>query len=287
MKVKVAFLLLASIIYGGCRTPAPGGGQSTPEATGRAKEAAIILPSPAPSPPPAGPTPDPVPVAGPRETPPAAAPRVCSPIEGLSVDQLPDTIFNPFHPPARAGSDDPHHGVDFAVVGENRVAQAGREVQAVLTGRVASVIVDRFPYGNAVIIESPLEELDPALQMELPAPAPLAGLSAALFCPVTETAPLLSAGTNSLYLLYAHLQEASRLQPGETVNCGEPVGAIGDSGNAYNPHLHLETRIGPAGAYFSSLAHYTNSASTEEMSNYCTWRISGWFQMVDPMLLLK
>jgi hypothetical protein len=45
-------------------------------------------------------------------------------------------------------------------------------------------------------------------------------------------------------------------------------------------------RLGPAGVRFSSLAHYDASATIEEMFNYCTWRVSGLFQLVDPMLLL-
>jgi hypothetical protein len=61
---------------------------------------------------------------------------------------------------------------------------------------------------------------------------------------------------------------------------------VGDSGNALNPHLHLETRVGPAGARFSSLAHYDASASLEEMDNYCAWRVSGWFVLLDPLQLL-
>jgi murein DD-endopeptidase MepM/ murein hydrolase activator NlpD len=74
------------------------------------------------------------------------------------------------------------------------------------------------------------------------------------------------------------------LQPGAEVSCGEKLGAIGSSGNALNPHLHLEARAGPAGADFASMAHYDASASPAEMRAYCDWRVSGLFQLIDPML---
>ncbi len=72
----------------------------------------------------------------------------------------------------------------------------------------------------------------------------------------------------------------------ENISCGQTLGAVGSSGNALNPHLHLEVRIGPSGARFSSLAHYLPSASEEEMGNYCLWRVSGYFQVIDPLTVL-
>jgi murein DD-endopeptidase MepM/ murein hydrolase activator NlpD len=41
--------------------------------------------------------------------------------------------------------------------------------------------------------------------------------------------------------LYAHLLEAS-VNPGERVGTGQPLGLVGQSGNASGPHLHLELR---------------------------------------------
>jgi hypothetical protein len=34
------------------------------------------------------------------------------------------------------------------------------------------------------------------------------------------------------------------------------------------------------------MAHYDNTAQTEEMGNYCMWRVSDVFQLVDPLRLL-
>lgn len=40
---------------------------------------------------------------------------------------------------------------------------------------------------------------------------------------------------------YAH-QETSSVMPGQTVEVGHPIGAVGSSGNSSGPHVHLEVR---------------------------------------------
>lgn len=215
------------------------------------------------------------------------SPRVCSPLEGVELNDLSNHIVNPFNPP-KLGSDDPHQGVDLAdLIPGSGVARAGLGVRAVLAGRVASVIRDRFPYGNAILIETPLEGIPlgwlDALQMPTPAPTLIA--RSALTCPTPQAPPTWNLARRSLYLLYAHMQQAPELPREITVSCGEVLGAVGSSGNALNPHLHLEARVGPAGANFASMAHYDTSASPEEMRAYCDWRVSGLFQLIDPMRL--
>ena len=42
-----------------------------------------------------------------------------------------------------------------------------------------------------------------------------------------------------VYTLYAHLASAS-VAPGDRVTAGEPIGAVGHTGNASGPHLHFE-----------------------------------------------
>jgi len=143
------------------------------------------------------------------------------------------------------------------------------------------VTADRFPYGNAVLIESPLfysasYTLSPFLPIT-PSPSPLT-------CPGTTTFSW-SEGNQSVYILYAHMRSTDGLQIGDEVGCGQPLGEIGDTGNALNPHIHLEMRIGPADAAFESMAHYTGSASPAEMDAYCAWRVSGAFQVQDPGVL--
>ena len=74
---------------------------------------------------------------------------------------------------------------------------------------------------------------------------------------------------------------------GDRVACGAQIGVVGQSGNALNPHLHLEARVGPANARFNGLAHYETRATPEEMWSYCMWRVSGVFQLMDPATLFN
>lgn len=167
------------------------------------------------------------------------------------------------------------------------IALSGHTVQAVLAGRTAAVVQGRFPYGNAVLIETPLEELPSgeAEKLAFPTLAPTIQPLAALTCPTSEP-PEWDFNRHSIYILYAHMKDPPELEVGEAVACGQEIGVVGESGNALNPHLHLEARMGPSGATFESMAHYDASASPEEMANYCTWRVRGVFQMFDPMQLL-
>ncbi|HVN53710.1 MAG TPA: M23 family metallopeptidase [Anaerolineaceae bacterium] len=220
---------------------------------------------------------------------PAPAIQVCSPLADYSLGQIPGLVTNPYHPPP-PGSDNPHEGVDLSVLQPGtRVALAGAPVQAALAGTVAAAIQDRFPYGNALIIETPLDGLPadwPGLAV-LPTPAPTLPFNGPLTCPDVDLHLALDPQQRSLYLVYAHLQAAPTLQAGDRVACAQPLGKIGASGNALNPHLHLEARVGPSGARFASLAHYDPGASPAEMATYCAWRVSNAFQLVDPLLIVK
>ncbi len=215
--------------------------------------------------------------------------EICSPLEDISLAELPqpDLLKNPFQPP-RPGMDDGHHGVDFAYWSRGeRKTMLGLPVLSVLAGQVAGIILNRQPYGYAIIIETPLDGFPAAgpVNVNLPTPAPTVQPASSLFCPTGS--PVSTGGPNrSLYLLYAHLNKAPSVTAGEQVQCGQPMGEIGTTGKSVNPHLHLETRIGPAGSIFPAVAHYENDASPEEMQAYCTWRVSGLFQMFDPLSLL-
>lgn len=269
-----------------CQASAPTPtGLSAPATQPAASETATATLSPSLT---ASPTSAPSATAIPSATPePSTIPslQLCSPLQEIAWAELPGVISNPFHPP-RAGSDDPHQAVDFADIGADGYALTGRGVQAVLEGQVAAVIMERFPYGNALLVESPLEGL-PAewlAGLSLPTPAPTLAVIPALTCPPGE--PLAyDPEERSLYLLYAHLEAPPEFEPGQAVGCGQALGKVGMSGNALNPHLHLEVRVGPAGARLESMAHYDTSAVAQEMANYCTWRVSGLFQLVDPMRL--
>ncbi len=214
---------------------------------------------------------------------------ICSLVNGIPVQDLPSLIVNPFAPP-RLGSDDPHQGVDFADIDPTyQIALEGRRVNAVLNGLVAGVLNDRFPYGNAVLVETPLEQLpDEWLKsLQIPTPAPYQAGHPSLTCPESGFQPESISGSRSLYLIYAHFKEPAQLKPGDFVTCGTALGVIGNSGNSLNPHVHLESRVGPANVRFDSMAHYTGSASLDELANYCLWRVSEAFQLIDPMRLFS
>ncbi|HEX2978898.1 MAG TPA: M23 family metallopeptidase [Anaerolineaceae bacterium] len=213
---------------------------------------------------------------------------ICSPLAEVSLAELSDILSNPFQLP-RPGLDDGHHGIDLAFYsrGEKHTMQ-GWPVQALLPGQVAGVVLDRPPYGNALIIETRIDALPDGALSALIAnsqPTPVPG-DIRLTCP-TPNAPLVpETDALSIYVLYAHLNTAPLVAAGDQVTCGQAVGEVGTSGASVNPHLHLETRWGPSGAEFTSMAHYEIQATDAERANYCAWRVSGAFQMLDPMQVI-
>ncbi len=221
-----------------------------------------------------------------------AEPRinVCSPLEGLTLADLSTIITNPLATP-HPGLDDGHHGVDFAFWSRpDRPSMHGLPILSALPGVVAASYKDRPPYGNAVIIETPLDQFPRSLlsQLQLPTPAPTLPAAPAMTCPTPEAAqPALNAARQSIYLLYAHMAEPSALKAGDRVECGQALGSVGTTGMSVNDHLHLEARVGPANARFESLAFYIANASNQEMVDYCAWRVSQQYQILDPLPILQ
>lgn len=284
-----ALLLLIATCSAACSPPPEvlsdqSGSAAAPELTAAPSPTVQHSATPAPSP-----TAQPSRTASPTATPTPAL-SICSPLEGIALEEMgePDLLKVPFEEP-RPGMDDGHHGADFAYYSRGeRKEMIGLPVYSVLNGIVAGVIHDRPPYGNAVIIETRIEAFSPEQfnRLQAPTPAPTVQPPANLTCPEPEKTASMPAG-RSLYLLYAHLNQPPLVSTGQAVTCGQQIGEVGTTGNSVNPHLHLETRIGPSGAVFPSMAHYDASITEEEMRNYCIWRVSGLFQMFDPMLLLS
>jgi murein DD-endopeptidase MepM/ murein hydrolase activator NlpD len=191
--------------------------------------------------------------------------KLCSPLAWETIPELWEIISDPYNPPPM-GRDERHQGVDFSHYSrKGHKTIEGEPVQVVLAGRVASVIKNRLPYGNMVMIETPYSDLPAGLQDAL-------GMAAG----------------ESLYLLYAHFGHEPSVMLGELVACGQVIGDVGMIGyNIVNPHLHLETRRGPPGIVFESMAFYTASATEQEMENYRRWRMGGEFQHFDPMVLFS
>ena len=211
--------------------------------------------------------------------------EISSPLEGETIETLPKILVNPLDIPG-FGQDTGHHGVDFAYFkrGERESIQ-GIEIYSILSGKIVTTLTDRIPYGYAIIVETPLKDLpselaDKLFNGYLPVPD---DPYYRLYCPPVD--PPSVTGEYSLYHLYAHMEAPSSYQSGEEISAGNKLGTVGNSGYSSNPHLHLETRLGPSGANLPSMAHYENSCTDEEMGNYCLWRMSGYYQLVDPFLI--
>ncbi len=213
--------------------------------------------------------------------------EVCSPLEDETIESLPRILVNPLEIPPNFGQDTGHHGVDFAYYQRaDRTSIEGIEIYAIMPGlTVLPLTDDDIPYGYALMLETPLSYLPQPLQDRL-----LAG-----YLPVPEdphyrlSCPEVTlperTDSFSIYHLYAHMQASPAFTRDEPVRCGERLGTVGNTGYSSNPHLHLETRLGPSGAQFESMAHYEVTNTPDQWGNYCLWRMSGYYQLFDPFLL--
>lgn len=192
--------------------------------------------------------------------------QLCSPLAEQTLQEIPEIVSDPYNPP-RPGSDARHHGTDFSYYRRrDRTTIEGEGVQALMAGQVVAVVQDQLPYGNMVIIETQRSLLPPEIIDQF-------GIDV----------------DDSLYILYAHFGNPPLVALGEQVDCGQTIGDVGTTGyNIVNPHLHLETRIGPAGIVFvDGMVYYDTGSSDTERANYELWRTSGDFRHFDPMSLIE
>jgi murein DD-endopeptidase MepM/ murein hydrolase activator NlpD len=213
---------------------------------------------------------------------------MASPLQGVAASDLFNVISQPFIMPP-AGEDSGHHGVDFAYWDFKDVgAIDGTPILSVFPGKVSSAYTKiRNPYGYMVMVETPLSNLPKEIidAIKLPeASSTPANPSNRLTCP-TGFADWWDPNTKSLYVLYGHLGNIPTVKLGQTVKMGDMLGVVGNSGASSSPHLHFEMRIGPANATFASMGHYETTTTDQERHNYCSWRISGQFEIFDPMVL--
>jgi murein DD-endopeptidase MepM/ murein hydrolase activator NlpD len=116
-------------------------------------------------------------------------------------------------------------------------------------------------YGNVMIIEYPYGSLPAIVQGDI-------GLS----------------GGESLFMLYAHLQNAPTLYAGDTVRAGQIIGNADNSGNSKGSHLHLETRKGETGSLHFGEMCTTVCAPTpnDPYPRFRQWYKSGQFSSFNP-----
>ena len=269
------FAITAMLILSAC-TPA------TPSPTATVLPAATLPPTSTPwSTSTITPTP-------PQPTVTPAAGQVCSPLQGIQLNEFADILTTPLQTP-QPGQDDGHQGVDFAFYSHGDIkTMLGLPIQAALAGRVAAVVTNRNPYGNSIMLETALSDLPPAWVQALNLPQPVASIQPdpRMICPAQVANSAWNSPSRSIYIVYAHLKDAPTLHLGDSVSCGAAIGGVGTTGMSVNPHLHFETRVGPSNQKFDGMAYYYTGATSTEMANYCLWRVSGVFQIFDPLSLL-
>jgi murein DD-endopeptidase MepM/ murein hydrolase activator NlpD len=274
---KIIFMLQAIFFMGACAAPTAGASATTTAIPSIQSPTATVAPLPTETPIPPTPTTDYI-------------EQVCSPLDGIELNELTGIITQPYKTP-HPKNDDGHHGVDFAFYRFNDlVGIEGVPIAASLPGEVVTVLIDKNPYGYAVIIETPLKKLDPALlaKLALPEIQPTVIPDPRVNCPPNgELSFTLSESDRSLYLLYGHMKEMPLVKVGDIVTCGQQLGYVGNTGQSSNAHLHFEARVGPSGARFESMAYYTVQSTEAERYNYCVWRVSNRFELLDPMILLS
>jgi murein DD-endopeptidase MepM/ murein hydrolase activator NlpD len=188
---------------------------------------------------------------------------LCSPLEIHPLEELLEIIGDAYDPP-RPGGEERHHGIDFGYYHfQDRDSMLGEPVQSILPGVVVSVLNGQYPYGNMVIIETELADFPESQKDRIDIPP-----------------------GQSLYVLYAHLDQPPLVTLGERIVSCQLLGEVGMSGNTDIPHLHIETRLGPKGQVFERMRFYDTRATQEEMDTYILWRTSGIFEHFDPLQLL-
>jgi len=275
--MKFFLLMMAALLLSGCRnvgvSPDPTTPTSTLAPTGSSTLTATLAPSFTPQPPTATHTGTSIPF------------QACCPLEEETFDSLPLILVNPLKIPP-IGKDEGHHGLDFAYYQRGaRESIQGIEIYAILSGQTVLTLENLIPYGYTILIETPLDQLPEPLQQTL----------LTIYQPVPENvvyqgecpplSPPEETGEISVYHLYAHMEVLPSFRPGDPITCGQKLGTVGNTGRSSNPHLHLETRLGPSGLNLTSMAFYSPGYSEQQRAAYCLWRMSGHYQLFDPFLL--
>ena len=95
---------------------------------------------------------------------------ICSPLQDVSLEELSTIITQPFNAPP-PGTEDGHTGIDFAFFRfKDYIGIEGLPILAAMEGEVVTILNDRPPYGYTLIVETPLDSIEPNLlsKMQLP-----------------------------------------------------------------------------------------------------------------------
>ena len=193
-----------------------------------------------------------------------------SPLEGFQLEELRGIVYRGIVDDS-PGLDSGHYGVDFLFYFYEDKGQSilGTPIRASMPGKVVSVVEWfpetelGYPFGNMVILETNLSDIDPVL-----------------------LAPVNPPEEGSLYILYAHMLERPYVEMGDYVLAGQVLGRVGNTGDSDAPHLHWEMRFGPSNAVFGYMTYYNTRATLAQMEAYERWRLNGEFEYIDPMLLV-
>ncbi len=105
------------------------------------------------------PTASPTPKTNPSPTPTREQVNgICSPLKDIELGDLHSITSQSFTPPAPY-KDDGHPAVDLAFFTFKEMpSMIGHPVQSIFPGTVVQVLADRYPYGNAILIETPTRQ---------------------------------------------------------------------------------------------------------------------------------
>jgi murein DD-endopeptidase MepM/ murein hydrolase activator NlpD len=203
-------------------------------------------------------------------------------LHGRPIDDLRLYVSKPYDPP-KTYDDGAHPAIDLYYDGIE-----GTPLFSILAGRVSTLINDTYPYGNAIIIETPLDQNSNFADdlTIFPTPIPTITFNGDTVCGGQQFGEVFSSNELSLYTLYAHLQDTPTLTIRQAIQCGQSIDRIGTTGNSAIAHVHIEMRVGPSDARFGTIGNYLENTTGLERYNYCIWYRSGIFQSIDPMKIL-
>jgi peptidase M23-like protein len=150
-----------------------------------------------------------------------------------------DWITNGGHGGFHGGDHGAEFGLDLRGLDENLAEQkndAGENASAAGWGReILAPAAGTVTYARNDVPDNPHPGMDPGLYNDLPDPI----MAAAGNCVMIDHG-------NSEYSVIMHMQQGSvTVKVGERVVAGQVVGKLGNSGNAFGPHVHYHLQSGP------------------------------------------